>query len=133
MENNVTTSSTNLHTFQEVKERFFVYISDKDARKKIEEAYLFAEKAHKGQMRKSGEPYIHHLIEVCYILVLRQNRIVDFYDILRSRLIAVYFGAGRNEHCDMRCIAAYLACKIVCREYGSNDVQPLFFTGVLCR
>lgn len=57
-----------LHTFEEVKERFFVYISDKEARQKIEEAYNFANDAHKGQMRKSGEPYIHHLIEVCYIL-----------------------------------------------------------------
>ena len=57
-----------LHTFQEVKEKFFVYISNPDARAKIEEAYKFAEAAHKGQKRKSGEPYIHHLIEVCYIL-----------------------------------------------------------------
>ena len=57
-----------LHTFQEVKEKFFVYISSPEARAKVEEAYQFAEWAHKGQMRKSGEPYIHHLIEVCYIL-----------------------------------------------------------------
>ena len=57
-----------LHTFQEVKEKFFVYISNPEARAKVEEAYEFALKAHKGQTRKSGEPYIHHLIEVCYIL-----------------------------------------------------------------
>ena len=57
-----------LHTFQEVKEKFFVYISNPEARKKVEEAYKFASEAHKGQTRKSGEPYIHHLIEVCYIL-----------------------------------------------------------------
>ena len=57
-----------LHTFQEVKEKFFVYISNPEARAKIEEAYKFAEASHKGQTRKSGEPYIHHLIEVCYIL-----------------------------------------------------------------
>ena len=61
-------TSQKLHTFQEVKEKFFVYISSPEARAKIEEAYKFAEEAHKGQMRKSGEPYIHHLIEVCYIL-----------------------------------------------------------------
>ena len=61
-------NSQKLHTFQEVKEKFFVYISSPEARAKIEEAYKFAEVAHKGQMRKSGEPYIHHLIEVCYIL-----------------------------------------------------------------
>ena len=61
-------NSQKLHTFQEVKEKFFVYISSPEARAKVEEAYKFAEVAHKGQMRKSGEPYIHHLIEVCYIL-----------------------------------------------------------------
>ena len=57
-----------LHTFQEVKEKFFVYISNPEARAKVEEAFKFASDAHKGQVRKSGEPYIHHLIEVCYIL-----------------------------------------------------------------
>ncbi len=61
-------TSQKLHTFQEVKEKFFLYISSPEARAKVEEAYKFAEAAHKGQMRKSGEPYIHHLIEVCYIL-----------------------------------------------------------------
>ena len=43
-----------LHTFQEVKEKFFVYISNPEARAKIEEAYEFALKAHKCQTRKSG-------------------------------------------------------------------------------
>ncbi len=57
-----------LHTFEEVKEKYFVYITDVKSRQKIEKAFNFASKAHEGQFRKSGEPYIHHLIEVCYIL-----------------------------------------------------------------
>lgn len=61
-----------LHTFEEVKDQYFVYISDQKDRQRIEKAYLFAAKAHEGQMRKSGEPYIHHLIEVCYILTQLQ-------------------------------------------------------------
>ena len=61
-----------LHTFEEVKDQYFVYISDPKDRQRIEKAYLFAMKAHEGQMRKSGEPYIHHLIEVCYILTQLQ-------------------------------------------------------------
>jgi GTP pyrophosphokinase len=68
MQKSMSVSKMKLHTFQEVKEKFFVYISNPDARKKVEEAYKFASEAHKGQTRKSGEPYIHHLIEVCYIL-----------------------------------------------------------------
>ncbi len=68
MKKNTSEPKMKLHTFQEVKEKFFVYISNPEARAKVEEAYKFAEQAHKGQTRKSGEPYIHHLIEVCYIL-----------------------------------------------------------------
>ncbi len=37
--------------------------------KLIEQAYLFANKAHDGQVRKSGQPYIIHPISVAYILV----------------------------------------------------------------
>jgi len=35
----------------------------------VEEAYVYAEKAHKGQMRHSGEEYIQHPLEVAAILV----------------------------------------------------------------
>lgn len=34
----------------------------------IEDAYELAREKHAGQMRKSGEPYIHHPLEVCMIL-----------------------------------------------------------------
>lgn len=36
---------------------------------KIENAYRFAEKAHSGQLRTSGEPYISHPVAVAYILL----------------------------------------------------------------
>ncbi|MCG8326021.1 MAG: HD domain-containing protein, partial [Thiotrichales bacterium] len=35
---------------------------------KVEKAYLFGAKAHEGQQRISGEPYIHHPLEVARIL-----------------------------------------------------------------
>lgn len=72
MENIINESKNNanlkLHTFDEVKERFYVYITNPKSRKLVEDAYEFAKQKHEGQFRKSGEPYIHHLIEVCYIL-----------------------------------------------------------------
>ena len=40
--------------------------------KKREEAYDFIIKKHDGQLRKSGEPYYHHLIEVAYIVASLQ-------------------------------------------------------------
>lgn len=57
-----------LHTFDEVKELYYVYITNKESRELIENAYSFVEYHHRNQFRKSGEPYVHHLIEVCYIL-----------------------------------------------------------------
>ena len=34
----------------------------------IKKAYVYANKMHEGQFRKSGEPYIQHPIEVAYML-----------------------------------------------------------------
>ena len=36
---------------------------------KIKKAYEVAEKAHKGQLRQSGDPYISHPVSVAVILV----------------------------------------------------------------
>ena len=57
-----------LHTFEQLKEVYSQYITDKDDLKSIRDAYDFILEKHKGQFRKSGEPYYHHLIEVAYIL-----------------------------------------------------------------
>ena len=34
----------------------------------IRKAYEFSDKAHQGQVRKSGEPYVEHCLEVAFIL-----------------------------------------------------------------
>lgn len=43
------------------------YLPEEDS-KKLEEAFEFAKKCHKGQKRKSGEDYINHPLNVAYIL-----------------------------------------------------------------
>ena len=57
-----------LHTFEEVEDIYSVYITSKEDKAKIREAYDFIMEKHEGQLRRSGEPYYHHLIEVAYIL-----------------------------------------------------------------
>ena len=57
-----------LHTFEDIKEIYSAYITSESDKKKIREAYDFIIKKHQGQLRKSGEPYYHHLVEVAYIL-----------------------------------------------------------------
>ena len=61
-----------LHTFQEVEDIYMLYISSKEDRQRILDAYNFIMQKHNNQFRKSGEPYYHHLIEVAYILASLQ-------------------------------------------------------------
>jgi GTP pyrophosphokinase len=68
------------------KELFYTYIKNPEDRKMVEDAYHLADLKHKGVLRKSGEPYIHHPIEVAYILAQLQSGPRD----LGRRLIARY-------------------------------------------
>ncbi len=61
-----------LHTFDDVKAVYLTYISDENSKALIEKAYQYAKEKHEGQLRRSGEPYIQHPIEVCYILTSLQ-------------------------------------------------------------
>ena len=62
-----------MHTFDDLKELYFLYITNKKDRDLIERAYLFASEKHKEQYRRSGEPYIQHPLEVAYICVQLQS------------------------------------------------------------
>ena len=57
-----------LHTFEDIEDIYSTYITSKEDKAKIREAYDFIIEKHAGQLRKSGEPYYHHLVEVAYIL-----------------------------------------------------------------
>lgn len=56
-----------MHGFEELQQELQNYL-DSNQIKAIEEAYLLAEKAHDGQKRHTGEPYITHPIAVATIL-----------------------------------------------------------------
>ncbi len=55
-------------TPDEIFEQAESYLNDEDIRF-IREAYQYAVKAHEGQFRKSGEPYIIHPVQVAGILI----------------------------------------------------------------
>ena len=57
-----------LHTFEDIEDLYSMYIFSQEDKAKIREAYDFIIQKHDGQLRKSGEPYYHHLVEVAYIL-----------------------------------------------------------------
>ncbi|ANA81462.1 (p)ppGpp synthetase I, SpoT/RelA [Paenibacillus vortex V453] len=63
-------------------EKASAYIKEPDLLR-IEEAYVFAEQAHHGQVRKSGEPYILHPLAVADIVV---NMQVDTLSIIAALL-----------------------------------------------
>jgi GTP diphosphokinase / guanosine-3',5'-bis(diphosphate) 3'-diphosphatase len=54
-------------SIQELRKLTASYLTD-DEVEKVARAYEFSAKAHEGQHRKSGEPYIHHPLEVAHIL-----------------------------------------------------------------
>ena len=49
------------------------YVKDQNSIEIIQKAYELADSQHTGQLRKSGEPYILHPLEVAYILALWQT------------------------------------------------------------
>lgn len=57
-----------LHTYEQLEELFSSYIKSETDKTRIRDAYQFILNKHNGQLRKSGEPYYHHLLEVAYIL-----------------------------------------------------------------
>ncbi|MFC5469477.1 RelA/SpoT family protein [Cohnella suwonensis] len=74
-------------------ERAATYMKDQDLRK-IREAYDFAEEAHRGQVRKSGEPYILHPIAVAEICMNMQMDVTTvmaalLHDVVEDTTVSV--------------------------------------------
>jgi len=60
--------------FDDILEKVACYISEKEVAV-LRKAYVFAGQAHKGQVRRSGEPYLSHLLEVTdYLADMRLDR-----------------------------------------------------------
>lgn len=58
----------NNKTIEDVLNVCSYYIKDKNNLEMIKKSYETARKQHEGQFRKSGDPYIQHPLEICYML-----------------------------------------------------------------
>lgn len=56
------------YTIEDLIKKASVYIPEEENLEKIRKAYAFAEASHRGQFRKSGEPYIIHPLNTAIIL-----------------------------------------------------------------
>lgn len=54
-------------TIDDLVNKISAYLSPEEV-SLVKKAYQFAKEAHEGQFRRSGEPYIHHPVQVAYIL-----------------------------------------------------------------
>jgi GTP diphosphokinase / guanosine-3',5'-bis(diphosphate) 3'-diphosphatase len=85
--------------FDDVAEKASTYIVDKEALV-LQKAYVFAARAHKGQVRRSGEPYLSHPLEVASLLAdmhLDKTTLVAalLHDVLEDTEVTA---AGIREH-----------------------------------
>lgn len=69
--------------FDDIKQSLISQNRDEEEIKKVEQAFLFAQKLHEGQYRISEEPYIIHPVEVAKILV---NLKVDSHTLMAAFL-----------------------------------------------
>jgi GTP pyrophosphokinase len=60
-------------SIDDVLKLVYEYVTNQDSIELIKKAYQFADIHHANQFRKSGEPYIYHIIEVAYILASLQT------------------------------------------------------------
>ena len=64
MENNSFKNSKSVTDFNEVLKVIKGYITNSEDINFITRAFEFANEKHKGQLRKSGEPYINHYLSL---------------------------------------------------------------------
>jgi guanosine-3',5'-bis(diphosphate) 3'-pyrophosphohydrolase len=83
--------------FSDLRDQLLTYLTEEQVAL-ITEAYVFAEKAHEGQQRFSGEPYITHPIEVARIL---SNMHMDH----QSIMAAILHDVIEDTHLDKAAVA----------------------------
>ncbi|SFB40801.1 GTP pyrophosphokinase [Cohnella sp. OV330] len=78
---------------EQLLEKASTYMKEQDL-ERIREAYAYADEAHRGQLRKSGEPYILHPLAVAEIMVQMQMDVVTveaalLHDVVEDTTVTV--------------------------------------------
>ena len=82
-----------MNYFKELAEELKSYL-EPEYIEKCYQAYLLAEEAHRGQMRRSGEPYITHPVSAALILARMR---LDYQTIMATLLHDVFEDTTVNE------------------------------------
>lgn len=125
----------NIVTFEIMMEEVKKYIKKKENIELITRAYLYAEKNHEGQYRKSGDPYIIHAIQVGYILSLLRtgpetiaagflHDVVEDCDVLIEEVESI-FGKGVSQLVESLTKIAALKFKDE-KEYLASNHRKIF-------
>jgi GTP pyrophosphokinase len=66
---------------------YMIRVHEVEIEKVLWDTYVFARGAHHGQMRKSGDPYIIHPIEACFLLLHLKPDLVSLQSCLLHDVI----------------------------------------------
>ena len=76
-----------MHELTREVQGYMKRVSPETIEKTLWDTYTFARDAHHGQMRKSGEPYITHPIQACFLLLHLKPDLVSLQSCLLHDVI----------------------------------------------
>ena len=126
-----------LHTFEDLEGLYETYITSKKDRDDICRAYKFIIEKHEGQLRKSGEPYYHHLLEVAYIIAQLQcgpativaallHDVVEDTDVTIEQIQKMFGEEVANIVDSLTKIQRLKLSKISSEEFEAEDHRKIF-------
>ena len=110
-------------SFKDLEERISSYIHNEVDLKLIKEAYLLAEEKHRGQLRKSGEPYIVHPLSVAIILA-------DLRVGPNTLISAILHDVVEDTDCDLKLVTEKFGSDVASIVDGVTKVTQMKFSSL---
>lgn len=109
------------HTLDDLIRKASAYLKDEKYLNDIRRAYEFAETKHKGQFRKSGEPYITHSLEVAVILT-------SIYADSETIMAALLHDVLEDCDCDYKEMENEFGSEVTSLVYGVTKLSRINFS-----